>query len=166
MKTACERLTPQNNDDNNDVTIKDEPYSETDSTHSSCPPSPPQFMNTSELHFDVDMKTHNLLKQANIMISSPHSIIPQRCSRLNIKIEPAVRNSLPFHLPPTPPSCSSSEDSEDNATISQPPSPNVRKSGGGRVVMSHHATSRQPIHTPLISSQPVGVSRRRMRILL
>lgn len=70
--------------------------------------------------------------------------------KLNIKLEPGTS----FHLPPTPPSCSSSEDSEDNATISQPSSPGVRKSNA-RIMVSHHST-RQPIHTPLISSQPVN----------
>ncbi|XP_044262186.1 cyclic AMP response element-binding protein A-like isoform X3 [Tribolium madens] len=133
------------------ITIKDEPLSETDS--SSCPSSPQSsFMNTSELHFDVEMKTsQSLLKpSSNIIISSPHNVIPQRIMpKLNIKIEPGHA----FHLPPTPPSCSSSEDSEDNATISQPPSPNVRKTNT-RVIMSH--ATRQPIHTPLISSQPKG----------
>ncbi|XP_044262185.1 cyclic AMP response element-binding protein A-like isoform X2 [Tribolium madens] len=150
------------------ITIKDEPLSETDS--SSCPSSPQSsFMNTSELHFDVEMvttpttfhRTHlttnlqktsqSLLKpSSNIIISSPHNVIPQRIMpKLNIKIEPGHA----FHLPPTPPSCSSSEDSEDNATISQPPSPNVRKTNT-RVIMSH--ATRQPIHTPLISSQPKG----------
>ncbi|KAJ3641325.1 hypothetical protein Zmor_027837 [Zophobas morio] len=150
LNTACERLT------NEAITIKDEPLSETDSTHSSCPSSPhSSFMNTSELHFDVDMKsTQSILKQANIMISSPHNVIPQRIQvpKLNIKIEPGTG----FHLPPTPPSCSSSEDSEDNATISQPPSPNVRKNAANRVVINHHTSTRQPIHTPLISSQPKG----------
>lgn len=37
------------------ITIKDEPLSETDSS-SSCPSSPQSsFMNTSELHYDVEM---------------------------------------------------------------------------------------------------------------
>jgi hypothetical protein len=50
LNAACERLTKEA------ITIKDEPISETDSTHSSCPSSPQSsFMNTSELHFDVDM---------------------------------------------------------------------------------------------------------------
>ncbi|RZC38735.1 cyclic AMP response element-binding protein A-like, partial [Asbolus verrucosus] len=162
LNTACERLSKEA------ITIKDEPISETDSTHSSCPSSPQSsFMNTSELHFDVDMvkevgletnffhhkNTQTILKHAGIMISSPHNVIPQRIQvpKINIKIEPGGS----FHLPPTPPSCSSSEDSEDNATISQPPSPNVRKTAA-RVMLNHHTSTRQPIHTPLISSQPKG----------
>lgn len=90
------------------------------------------------------------------MISSPHNIIPQRIQhvpKVNIKVE----TGNGFHLPPTPPSCSSSEDSEDNGTISQPPSPNFRKNlGANRVVVNSQASTRQPIHTPLISTQPVG----------
>lgn len=38
-------------DDEDDIQIKDEPISESESTHSSCPSSP-RFMNTSELHYD------------------------------------------------------------------------------------------------------------------
>lgn len=71
--------------------------------------------------------------------------------KLNIKLEP----NASFQLPPTPPSCSSSEESEDNQTVSQPASPNVRKTNN-RIMINHHTTTRQPIHTPLISSQPVS----------
>lgn len=102
--------------------------------------------------------TQTILKKSNILLSSPHTIIPQRIHmpKLNIKLEPGNNNS--FHLPPTPPSFSSSEDSEDNATISQPSSPASRKTTTTtRMIMNHHHTStRQPINTPLISSQPVG----------
>lgn len=50
LSAACERLSQEA------MQIKDEPLSETDSMHSSCPSSPQStFMNTCELHFDVDM---------------------------------------------------------------------------------------------------------------
>lgn len=74
----------------------------------------------------------------------------QRIQMPKFKFEPSAN----FQLPPTPPSCSSSEESEDNQTVSQPASPNVRKMNT-RIVINHHTTTRQPIHTPLISSQPV-----------
>lgn len=69
---------------------------------------------------------------------------------VNIKLEPGT-----FALPPTPPSCSSSEESEG------PSSPR----GAGRSLVTVQPTRggrtgppipRQPIHTPLISSQPKG----------
>lgn len=68
-----------------------------------------------------------------------------------VKVEPTTG----FVLPPTPPSCSSSEESEDNAPCSQPSSPS-RSRTNTRVLLSSHTTTRQPIHTPLISSQPKG----------
>lgn len=109
----------------------------------------------------------------NILLTSPHSIIPQRIhftKNGTIKIEPqtatgaaaATTATLIHHnLPPTPPSCSSSEDSEDNGPISQPGSPAQRKTTttAARLLVSshHHTTTRQPINTPLISTQPVSV---------
>lgn len=90
----------------------------------------------------------SVLKNGNIMLTATNHI--QLLPKISIKSEPTCT----FHLPPTPPSCSSSEESEDNITISQPSSPNSRKMVG-RVVLNHHTTTRQPIHTPLISSQPV-----------
>ncbi|XP_018565838.1 cyclic AMP response element-binding protein A [Anoplophora glabripennis] len=152
MNTSCVRLQHE------PVTIKDEPTSETDSPHSSCPSSPQSiYVNASDLPLDVEMSPPHtsILKSANIMLTSPHTIIPSRLQmptqKLNIKIE----NGSTFHLPPTPPSCSSSEDSEDNATISQPSSPAARKTAA-RMVLNHHTSTRQPINTPLISSQPKG----------
>ncbi|XP_030375167.1 cyclic AMP response element-binding protein A isoform X2 [Scaptodrosophila lebanonensis] len=91
----------------------------------------------------------------------------------------------PYGIPPTPPSSLTSDDSEGNLTpehIFSPVSPNAsvsasvatnggtkvsksaliaRRSSGTRYIVSHIATTgspttRQPIHTPLISSQPKG----------
>ncbi|KAJ8931748.1 hypothetical protein NQ314_015280 [Rhamnusium bicolor] len=153
MNTACIRLQHE------PITIKDEPSSETDSPHSSCPSSPQSiYVNSNDVPLDVEMSTPQatVLKPAtNIMLTSPHSIIPPRiqlpAQKLNMKLE----NGSTFQLPPTPPSCSSSEDSEDNATISQPSSPAARKNTA-RMVLNHHTLTRQPINTPLISSQPKG----------
>lgn len=75
-------------------------------------------------------------------MSSNHRVVIPK-----IKLEPG------FTLPPTPPSCSSSEDSEDNAT-SQPGSPGRPQRLPTRIITQ--TPTRQPIHTPLISSQPVS----------
>lgn len=94
--------------------------------------------------------TQSLLKHTNILLSAGSSIFTtQRIPKFNIKIEPGST----FHLPPTPSSCSSGEDSED-AVVSRPPSPIYRKIGPRGVLHTH--TTRQPINTPLISSQPVS----------
>lgn len=87
---------------------------------------------------------------------APSNIFNQRLHipKLDIKLEPGIA----FNLPPTPPSSSSSsEDSEDNATLSQPASPAIRKTNSRVMMSSSHHTTRQPIHTPLISSQPVSI---------
>ncbi|KAL3279544.1 hypothetical protein HHI36_017051 [Cryptolaemus montrouzieri] len=93
------------------------------------------------------------------MISSSHSILPQKFTqmpKLSIRIEPSAAPS--FNLPPTPPSCSSSsDDSEDNVTITSTPA--TKKNcitSTARLLLNHHTTTRQPIHTHLISSQPKG----------
>ncbi|XP_030748871.1 cyclic AMP response element-binding protein A-like isoform X2 [Sitophilus oryzae] len=155
MNTSDDRLTEDSVEIKEEVTnIKDE-YSETDSIQSSCPSSPqPQFVSSNEIHIDSEILTNTFLKQngSHIVLTSPHSIIPQRINipKFNIRLA----NGTTFHLPPTPPSCTSSDDSEDNTTISQPPSPSVRKLT--KSVLPHHTSTRQPIHTPLISSQPKG----------
>ncbi|KAJ8958330.1 hypothetical protein NQ318_017476, partial [Aromia moschata] len=152
MKTACGRLQHE------PITIKDEPSSETDSPHSSCPSSPQSiYINSSDVPLDIEMSAPQatILKSANIMLTSPHTIIPQRIQLPAQKVSVKLENGGSFHLPPTPPSCSSSEDSEDNATISQPSSPAARKATA-RMVLNHHTSTRQPINTPLISSQPKG----------
>ncbi|XP_074032273.1 cyclic AMP response element-binding protein A isoform X2 [Leptinotarsa decemlineata] len=156
MKTDCGDMEQDH------VSIKDEPSSETDSNHSSCPSSPHSiYVNASDMPLDVEMvpdhRTALINTTTNVMLTSPHTIIPQRihlpgATRATIKIEPVT--AAHFHnLPPTPPSCSSSEDSEDNATISQPSSPAARKTA--RLMLSQ-VSSRQPINTPLISNQPKG----------
>lgn len=178
MNTACGvRL-------GDEIDIKDEPYSETDSMHSSCPSSPQhESYQTYESHLDVKPQmgdeffntsfltndssdTKSVLKSTacNVMLTATNNIFTsqqhiQLAPKLSIKVDGNA-----FHLPPTPPSCSSSEESEDNlTTISQPASPGggllVRTKGttAARVLLAHHSSStRQPIHTPLISTQPKG----------
>ncbi|GLV44131.1 Cyclic-AMP response element binding protein A [Carabus blaptoides fortunei] len=145
------------------ITIKDEPLSEPDSPTSSCPGSPlPNFSHT---HHDFDMDTdtmienmqQSVLKQSHLSHSTRSTIYgnSQRITvpKLNIKIEPTTSG---FTLPPTPPSCSSSEESEDNASCSQPSSPGRPSRPSARVLLTTQTSTRQPIHTPLISSQPKG----------
>lgn len=80
-----------------------------------------------------------------------------------------------FGLPPTPPSSLSSDDSEDNQsaeisyTSTQNQSPQQRDTDMGTGKSSQNSncsstsrgyngsSSRQPIHTPLISNQPVCI---------
>lgn len=155
------------------ITIKDEPLSDLDSPSSSCPSSPqpktrgflitPQSpeiiddMDTSEIK--IETVAQSVLKQSKIshITRSTHlAAKSQRISvpQINIKIEAATPG---FTLPPTPPSCSSSEESEDNASCSQPASPGRPTRPSARILLnSHQTSSRQPIHTPLISSQPKG----------
>lgn len=50
MNTACSRLTDE------EVVIKDEPLSESDSPHSSCPTSPhPAYSHCSDNSMDIDI---------------------------------------------------------------------------------------------------------------
>ncbi|KAI5703048.1 hypothetical protein M8J75_007162 [Diaphorina citri] len=143
--------------------IKDEPLSDPDSPVSSCPPSPrtmspPPPSSTSSSgstrHKTTDSKcSQSILKQSGLLFSTRNALITSQNQRvLNIKIEP---NNTGFVLPPTPPS-SASSDSEGNV------SPNHPSSSPGSIRHSnfHHPTgstvSRQPIQTPLISSQPKG----------
>lgn len=77
--------------------------------------------------------------------------------KLSIKIEP----SSGFPLPPTPPS-STSSDSEGNLSPDHDPvSPrHPQQQQAPRLFLA--AANRQPIQTPLISSQPVSNSTRRL----
>nr|XP_022905581.1 cyclic AMP response element-binding protein A-like [Onthophagus taurus] len=131
---------------NSEMVIKDEPLSETDSVHSSCPSSPQQNDDFADSFLaDPPKRTCGIIRNSNLMLTSNNVFAPKfSLSKINVKIEPGTR----FHLPPTPPSCSSSEDSEDNSH-----SPCVRKTNA-RVMVTH--TTRQPINTPLISTQPKG----------
>ncbi|XP_050296155.1 cyclic AMP response element-binding protein A isoform X2 [Anthonomus grandis grandis] len=154
--SSCDRLTDVQMHIKEEITdIKDEYSSETESIHSSCPSSPqPQLVQENEIQFDVSQISQALLQQTghNIVITT-NTLLPQRIQIPKINFKLATSNGSTFHLPPTPPSCSSSDDSEDNATISQPSSPAARKAN--RPILPNPPV-RQPIYTPLISSQPKG----------
>ncbi|CAH1954632.1 unnamed protein product [Acanthoscelides obtectus] len=191
MNTACTKL--QHDElTNEEIDIKDEPNSETDSTQSSCPSSPHSiYVNASDLPLDVEMtsspsptpssaatttiascnSTPTLPTTTILLTTSPHTVIPPRFHRRQpisantVKIEPAPSVGLLsafHHLPPTPPSCSS--DSEGGDGHSRPQSPaqqailvgTTQRRVGGRGAVQSQGVGRQPICTPLISSQPKG----------
>uniref|UniRef100_A0A1B6CNW0 BZIP domain-containing protein n=1 Tax=Clastoptera arizonana TaxID=38151 RepID=A0A1B6CNW0_9HEMI len=142
------------------IIVKDEPMSEPESPISSCPPSPsPSPIACTDFKFEHKLSGQSLLKQpsavllatrANLLNQTSHVIMPS----LNIKLEPT---SSGFTLPPTPPS-STSSDSEGNVSPSHPSSPSRRLflSASSHSTPTTSTSSRQPIQTPLISSQPKG----------
>ncbi|XP_045483003.1 cyclic AMP response element-binding protein A-like isoform X2 [Harmonia axyridis] len=161
MKKACGKLNDMEDEIEEDIDIKDEPMSETESIHSSCPSSPQSILQTtSDLQFNIDIKeSQNLLRQSGLVINAANTLTPQRITqipKLSIRLEPTTTTQS-FQLPPTPPSCSSSsDDSEDNVTVSPVSVPKKSSlASTARLLLNHH-TTRQPIHTHLISSQPKG----------
>lgn len=142
MSKACRKTNDEDDDKDEEPAIKQEPVSETDSLNSSCPSSPQSALFNDNLQFTIDFKeSQQLLRKSGLMLNADGAIVQ---TVPNVKVETAS-----FQLPPTPPSCSS--DSDDNVT--GPASPYARKA---RLVYSAHSTTRQPIHTHLISSQPKG----------
>jgi len=172
MEDECYPAIPANKAcgkvDDDEIDIKDEPISETDSQHSSCPSSPHHnFINDTSMdaYFtDADNKpAHQSVLKQNLMLTATNNIFSKtNFPKLSIKLEPGST----FTLPPTPPSCSSSEESEDNNGINVVNHPNVisispstaqqRALKSSRVIIGHTTSTRQPINTPLISSQPKG----------
>ncbi|KAK6637589.1 hypothetical protein RUM44_008011 [Polyplax serrata] len=127
------RITP--------ILIKDEPLS--------CPASPescPMSPDSSDSYIQrVRMTRKPTLKPCGqSVLKQPALLLPRGVySKLNIKLEPGSG----FTLPPTPPSSTTS----DSESI---PSESTELRRNSRVYLS--SSSRQPIHTPLISSQPKG----------
>ncbi|XP_075234757.1 cyclic AMP response element-binding protein A-like isoform X2 [Lycorma delicatula] len=132
------------------ILIKDEPMSEPDSPMSSCPASPPASPSPPAA-FSEYKSGQSLLKQPTAVLRLNTSLLSQQTNHIitnvNIKVEP---NTSGFTLPPTPPS-STSSDSEGNVSPAHSSSPSRR-------LFQSAATpsTRQPIQTPLISSQPKG----------
>lgn len=55
MKKACGKLNDMDDDmEEEEIEIKDEPMSETESLHSSCPSSPQSILPNSDLQFNID----------------------------------------------------------------------------------------------------------------
>lgn len=103
----------------------------------------------------LDSMDHEMLRQTFDTQLTHTKLLLGRSPAFSLSKVVKVEPSTGFVLPPTPPSCSSSEESEDNTPCSQPSSPS-RSRTNTRVLLSSHTTTRQPIHTPLISSQPVS----------
>lgn len=157
MKNAT-RTRPDSESSDVSVTVKDEPMSEPSSPESSdCPESPgspqPAFQQHKTIAHTSSSHPQSLLKQPTVLVSRSNvqqsrvSVLP----KLNIKVESG------FSLPPTPPS-STTSDSEGNDH--HPSSPSSRQSAqvSSRLLVSPppSTSTRQPIQTSLISSQPKG----------
>lgn len=196
INPASVKLPPE---DEEDVDVKDEPFSETDSVHSSCPSSPQEdeeYLNGPCENVDVDEyfadidNIRKTLKQKPITTNYILSATtPQTLLQLDMLGHLTTTSpSNSFHLPPTPPSCSSSEEGDESTTsiaatnntttlsVTSSPASAIQlsqqqmiiTSGGNivrkqqmtpgttRVVLATSGSSRQPIHTPLISNQPKG----------
>uniref|UniRef100_A0A1B6G2A8 BZIP domain-containing protein n=2 Tax=Proconiini TaxID=565685 RepID=A0A1B6G2A8_9HEMI len=146
-----------------EVVVKDEPLSEPESPMSSCPPSPspPPSPEPTPRSF-ADFKYEHKLKSGQSLLKQPTAVLMTRSSlghhvvmpSLSIKLE---SQSSGFTLPPTPPS-STSSDSEGNVSPSHPSSPVPAPARRLFLSPASHnpASTRQPIQTPLISSQPKG----------
>ncbi|KAG8271956.1 cAMP response element binding [Homalodisca vitripennis] len=146
-----------------EVVVKDEPLSEPESPMSSCPPSPspPPSPEPTARSF-ADFKYEHKLKSGQSLLKQPTAVLMTRSSlghhvvmpSLSIKLE---SQSSGFTLPPTPPS-STSSDSEGNVSPSHPSSPVPAPARRLFLSPASHspASTRQPIQTPLISSQPKG----------
>ncbi|XP_073962620.1 cyclic-AMP response element binding protein A [Choristoneura fumiferana] len=148
--------------------VKAEPKSEPDSPASSCPPSPTPGTPVTHLDYVIDHTTGTIHMPQAVLQKVGAAGVPQlllsaaprlattlTSNKLSIKVTSSSGSG--FNLPPTPPSSLSSSDSEGalspahEAAAPQPaPAPPRRN----HLYVSHH--SRQPINTPLISSQPKG----------
>ncbi|XP_034825706.1 cyclic AMP response element-binding protein A isoform X1 [Maniola hyperantus] len=149
--------------------VKAEPKSEPESPASSCPPSPTPGTPVTHVDYVIDHTTGTIHMPQAVLQKVGAAGVPQlllsaaprianklNSNKLSIKVT-SSGTSAGFNLPPTPPSSLSSSDSEgalspahEGATPAAPAPPTRRN----HLYVSHH--SRQPINTPLISSQPKG----------
>ncbi|BES90138.1 bZIP transcription factor [Nesidiocoris tenuis] len=150
------------------VVIKKEPISEPASPASSTcssqsSSSVPESMTVRRTKKPISMRTvradssHETApvkrSGASILWSNSNQGIKRKHQMISanvIKLENSSASNSRFTLPPTPPSCASS-DTEGNSSPIHPSSP-VQQT----LYLSAAVTTRQPIHTPLISSQPKG----------
>ncbi|XP_071445531.1 cyclic AMP response element-binding protein A-like [Hetaerina americana] len=166
------------------VVVKDEPLSTPSSPASSAPSSPPLSPGSpfapaspiSSSHHSIKQEykagnQQSLLKQPTILLAARSTLFSQQnrvvVPKINIKLEPS---STGFSLPPTPPSSSTSDNEGNLSPIHhQPSSPAAGAAGHSRhgrgqqqnaatrlYLSASGSSSRQPIQTPLISSQPKG----------
>ncbi|CAH0397325.1 unnamed protein product [Chilo suppressalis] len=147
--------------------VKTEPKSEPESPASSCPPSPTPGTPVTHLDYVIDHTTGTIHMPQAVLQKVGAAGVPQ----LLLSAAPRLANSLSsnklsikvtsssgsgFNLPPTPPSSLSSSDSEGALSPAHeaPPAPPAAPPRRSHLYVSHH--SRQPINTPLISTQPKG----------
>ncbi|XP_026313817.1 cyclic AMP response element-binding protein A [Hyposmocoma kahamanoa] len=154
--------------------VKAEPKSEPESPASSCPPSPTPGTPVTHLDYVIDHTTGTIHMPQAVLQKVGAAGVPQlllsaaprlanslSSNKLSIKVTSSASTASGFNLPPTPPSSLSSSDSEGAlspargeeaaAAAPAPPAPARR----AHLYVSH-SHSRQPINTPLISSQPKG----------
>ncbi|KAL4710336.1 hypothetical protein ACJJTC_011152 [Scirpophaga incertulas] len=148
--------------------VKTEPKSEPESPSSSCPPSPTPGTPVTHLDYVIDHTTGTIQLPQAVLQKVGAAGVPQlllsaaprlanslTSNKLSIKVT-SSSNGSGFNLPPTPPSSLSSSDSEGalspahEAPAAPPAPPHTRRA---HLYVSH---ARQPINTPLISSQPKG----------
>ncbi|XP_068627866.1 cyclic AMP response element-binding protein A isoform X1 [Battus philenor] len=149
--------------------VKAEPKSEPDSPASSCPPSPTPGAALAQLDYVIDHTTGTIHMSQAVLQKVGAAGVPQLLlstapriasslsnNKLSIKVT-SSSGASGFNLPPTPPSSLSSSDSEGALSPAHEPSappaaaPPPRRA---HLYVSQH--SRQPINTPLISTQPKG----------
>ncbi|CAH4036490.1 cyclic AMP response element-binding protein A isoform X1 [Pieris brassicae] len=149
--------------------VKAEPKSEPESPASSCPPSPIPGTPVTHVDYVIDHTTGTIHMPQAVLQKVGAAGVPQLLlstaprianslnnNKLSIKVT-SSGSSAGFNLPPTPPSSLSSSDSEgalSPAHDTSPPTAPAPPSRRTHLYVSHH--SRQPINTPLISSQPKG----------
>ncbi|KAG7305278.1 hypothetical protein JYU34_009321 [Plutella xylostella] len=137
--------------------VKAEPKSEPSSPASSCPPSPAP--STPHLDYVIDHTTGTIHMPGGAVAGGalPRLLLGARATTLAVKVT-SSSSSSGFSLPPTPPSSLSSSDSEGALSPARDPAPPAPPAAPARrhhLYAAHHS-SRQPINTPLISSQPKG----------
>lgn len=149
--------------------IKMEPKSEPESPSSSCPPSPTPGTPLTQLDYVIDHTTGMIHMPEAVLqkvgaAGVPKLLFPKiatslkGCNKVSIKVSAGSAGISSFTLPPTPPSSLSSSDSEGALSPAHEASPNtaaVPPSRRSHLYLSPHS-SRQPINTPLISTQPKG----------
>lgn len=140
------------------IIIKEEPMSDDQESPSSSRPASPEpsvAMPTFRIRTSAGKRMKMSSKSADIEKNRSFSV-----AKNGIANQPNNRTVIPngsnsgFNLPPTPPSSTSSDDSEGGNISPErsSTSPNHRL----YLSTSQAVSSRQPIQTPLISSQPKG----------
>ncbi|KAG5682351.1 hypothetical protein PVAND_011708 [Polypedilum vanderplanki] len=149
--------------DLDDITIvKEEPLS----PHSSCPPSP-NCNNYGNILPSISSINPDLIYDRKPLLRSQDQnfLTSQTCTTSRIKTEPSQVSN--FGLPPTPPSSSIGDETKGNSSpehnncpassaVTSTSSSSKKSQNASHATRGYSSSTRQPIHTPLISSQPKG----------